>query len=106
MNTFSLEGNSPSSRAAGRGIGAAVARGFAEAGAAVAVTARTATEIDAVVDGIRTAGGQGVPHVCDVSDASQLPVLVEPTVYSLGALDILVQRGWRNFARVRGHRNR
>ena len=68
----------------GRGIGAGIARKFAEAGAAVAVTGRTSDEIDAVAAEIRKAGGHAVAIRCDLSDPAQLPWLVEMEVAEHG----------------------
>jgi 7-alpha-hydroxysteroid dehydrogenase len=73
----------------GRGIGAGIARMFAEAGAAVALTARTASEIDAMAAELRAAGARAVAIPCDLNDIDALPQLVERTVAELGGLDVL-----------------
>jgi 7-alpha-hydroxysteroid dehydrogenase len=74
----------------GRGIGAGIARMLAEAGAAIALTARTASEIDAMAEELRAAGGRAVAIPCDLNDIDALPNLIERTVAELGGLDILV----------------
>jgi 3-oxoacyl-[acyl-carrier protein] reductase len=71
---------------AGRGIGAAIARGFAAAGAEVSILARTAAEIAAVAAAIRQQGGSARAVVCDVTD----PAAVASALDGVGALDILV----------------
>lgn len=53
---------------AGRGIGLALAAALADAGAAVTLAARTASEIEAVAAAIRAAGGQADAALLDVSD--------------------------------------
>ncbi|SDC42224.1 7-alpha-hydroxysteroid dehydrogenase [Sphingomonas sp. YR710] len=90
MSGFSLAGKVALVTGSGRGIGAGMARKFAEAGAAVAVTARSSDEIEAVAADIRAAGGQAVAIRADIGDPTQLPGLVERTVAELGGLDILV----------------
>lgn len=88
--TLSLEGKVALITGSGRGIGAGIARKFAEAGAAIAVTGRTNAEIDAVAAEIRTAGGRALAIQVDLSDPGQLPGLVEKTVSEFGGLDIIV----------------
>lgn len=83
---------------ASRGIGAEVARRFAEAGAAVAVAARTTGEgqsplegtIGETVDQIRAAGGTAVAIRADLSRPEDCDLLVTETTSELGAPDILV----------------
>jgi 7-alpha-hydroxysteroid dehydrogenase len=74
----------------GRGIGAGMARAFAEAGADVALTARTTADIEAVAAEIRAMGRRAIAVTVDLSDLGQLPGVIERTVSELGGLDILV----------------
>jgi NAD(P)-dependent dehydrogenase (short-subunit alcohol dehydrogenase family) len=59
----------------GRGIGRACARELAACGAAVAVVARTAREVEAVAKEIESAGGVARAFPCDVSDAAAVRAL-------------------------------
>jgi len=74
----------------GRGIGAGMALAFAQAGADLALTARTTSEIEAVAAEIRALGRRAITVTCDIADIAQLPGLVERTVSELGGLDIIV----------------
>jgi len=74
----------------GRGIGRAIALRFAEEGASVLVTARTASEVDAVADEIRSAGGRAAALAADVSQAAGCEKIYRAAVDAFGAVDILV----------------
>ena len=70
---------------ASSGLGAAVARTLAAAGAQVAVTARRLDRLDALADEI---GGAAV--VCDLLDPAQVDALVPRVAETLGGPEILV----------------
>ncbi|MES2185279.1 MAG: SDR family oxidoreductase [Pseudomonadota bacterium] len=76
---------------AGRGIGAAIARGAAQRGFAVAVNyARSASEADAVVQSITAAGGKAVAIQADVSTSEGAAHLFAEVDRQLGRVDVLV----------------
>jgi 2-hydroxycyclohexanecarboxyl-CoA dehydrogenase len=74
----------------GRGFGRAIAEGFAAAGAAVAVTARTQTELDAVAGAIQAAGGLAIAIAGDVTSREDAERVVKETESRLGPVSILV----------------
>jgi 3-oxoacyl-[acyl-carrier protein] reductase len=74
----------------GRGIGRATALALARAGADVAVSARTATEIDAVAAEVEALGRRALAVRCDVTRSAECDAMVERAVAGLGRLDILV----------------
>jgi NAD(P)-dependent dehydrogenase (short-subunit alcohol dehydrogenase family) len=75
---------------AGRGIGRAIALALARAGARVAVTARTAAELEEVTRTIRSEGGQGLLVVADLADRLAVPRVLQEVTEALGPVEILV----------------
>lgn len=72
---------------ASRGIGAAAARTFAAAGAAVVLAARSEDAIAALASEIRDAGGHALAVPTDVGDPAAVERLVERTLAAFGHLD-------------------
>jgi 3-oxoacyl-[acyl-carrier protein] reductase len=74
----------------GRGIGRAVAMGFAREGAMVCVAARSADQVEAVAAEITGGGGRALAVCCDVGDGDSVAGMMESAVNAHGQLDILV----------------
>ena len=68
-----------------RGIGAAIARGFAAQGASIAVIDRLAEECGAVADEL-----SGVAMICDLADPAATVEAMQVTIERLGGIDVLV----------------
>jgi NAD(P)-dependent dehydrogenase (short-subunit alcohol dehydrogenase family) len=75
---------------AGRGIGAAVARALAGAGAEVAVVSRTLSEVEAVAKSLRADGAEAWAIVADVSQERGVATLAERAFGLMGNVDLLV----------------
>ncbi|PVG83808.1 short-chain dehydrogenase [Nocardioides gansuensis] len=78
---------------AGRGIGAAAARLFAEEGAQVLLTARTEEQLSAVAEEVRGGGGTAEYVVCDLADPAAVRSAVQHTVDTFGRLDVAFNNG-------------
>ena len=72
---------------ASKGIGAATAEAFADAGAAVVLAARDAAALETVAQQIKARGGQATAIPADVSDADSVRDLVASTLDAYGRLD-------------------
>jgi len=88
--TITLEGRVALVTGAGRGIGEAIARTLATAGARVAVLSRTEANAQQVAHQIREAGGEAMAITADVSDASAVEKAIETLLERWERLDILV----------------
>ncbi len=74
--SFRLDGRRALVTGAGRGIGMAVAAGFAQAGAHVTLCARTGAEIEALAEALRGNGCSADCIVADVTDVERLQQIV------------------------------
>jgi 3-oxoacyl-[acyl-carrier protein] reductase len=75
---------------AGGALGAGIARGLAQAGAAVALVDVKGEAAEEVADQIRQDGRQAMAHRCDVSHAAEVATMVQQTQKGFGGVDILV----------------
>jgi NAD(P)-dependent dehydrogenase (short-subunit alcohol dehydrogenase family) len=75
---------------ASRGLGAALARAFGEAGAAVAVCGREAAALERVAAEVRAGGGRCTARVVDVRDAAALDGWVAAVEAEWGSPSVLI----------------
>ena len=75
---------------ASKGIGKALAIGFAMAGASVSCAARTKELLGLTVGEIHTKGGKALAVAVDVTKESEVQQMLQDTVEHFGGLDILV----------------
>lgn len=76
---------------ASRGIGLALAQGFAERGARVVITGREAATLDQEAAGLSAAARHPVvPIVCDVAKKADIDRTVERTLAEVGPIDVLL----------------
>jgi 3-oxoacyl-[acyl-carrier protein] reductase len=87
---FSLNDKVALVTGASQGIGRATALALAEAGAKVAVAARSADKLASVVSEIEAKGGEGLAVTMDVADAAQIKAGFQQVLVKFGRLDILV----------------
>ena len=76
---------------ASRGIGAEIARKMAEAGAKIVVNySGSQAKAEAVVEEIKSNGGEAIAVKADVANADAVKAMVEQTMEAFGSVDILV----------------
>ena len=80
----------------GRGIGKAIARRLAEAGAGVVIASRKLENLEATAAEFAALPGRTIPVACHVGRADQLENLVRETERQLGPVDILVNNSATN----------
>ena len=88
LERLRLDGKVALVTGAGRGIGEAIALAYAEAGADVALAARTRDELDRVAGKAREHGRRAVAIQTDMADMASYQPLVERVTDELGGLDI------------------
>lgn len=90
---------------ASRGIGKAIALGFARQGAAVVVAARSESapnerlpgSIHDTVAEIESLGGRGLAVRCDVTNEADVAAMVQATLEAFGRIDVLVNNAAVDF---------
>ena len=81
---------------ASRGIGASIARTFADAGARVVLASRKLEGLETVRDRIRADGGTAVAKACHMGQPEAIDALVDAVVDELGQVDVLVNNAATN----------
>ncbi|MBJ7282636.1 MAG: SDR family oxidoreductase [Acidimicrobiia bacterium] len=90
LERFRLDGQAVIVTGAGRGIGAAVALGLAEAGADVVLAARSIDQLDIVAGQIRDMGRRALVIPTDVVDNDAVAALAGATVEEFGRIDVVI----------------
>ncbi|MFH0066852.1 SDR family oxidoreductase [Peribacillus sp. NPDC056705] len=87
---FDLTGKTAIITGGGRGLGAQIATGFAEAGANVVLCSRKKEACDEVASQIEKLGVKTLSLKCDITNPSDVQEVVNETHREFGAIDILV----------------
>lgn len=90
LSKFSLAGKVAIVTGGSRGIGKAIAQGFAKAGAKVAVTSRKINDLEQTAKEIQGFGGEALPVQAHLGKMEQIHKMVDTVLDKFGRVDILV----------------
>ena len=93
---FDIAGKVAIITGASRGIGQAIAEGYAQAGAKVVLSSRRQDGLDTAAENIRAQGGEALPVAAHNGDKAALQKLVEAAMDAYGQVDILVNNAATN----------
>lgn len=90
LDLFSLQGKTAIVTGGGRGLGAQIAQGFAEAGANVVLCSRKVEACEEMATQLAQLGVQTLALACDVTKPEEIAHVVSRTLETFGKIDILV----------------
>ena len=90
LDAFRLDGKVAIVTGAGRGIGASIARTYADAGANVLLAARTQEQLDEVAADVRGFGREALVVPCDVTNQAEVDAAFKAVGEKYGKLDFLI----------------
>lgn len=90
MNSFSLEGKIALVTGASYGIGFAIAKAYAKAGATICFNDLDQEKVDKALEAYTSEGIHAQGYVCDVTDEEAVKVMVDAIEREVGVIDILV----------------
>src|SRR5882672_8215433 len=90
LESFSLKGRVAVVLGGTSGIGQAIARGFAEAGAIAVASSRDQDRVNAMADELDAFGTKTLRLASDVQDRASLQRLCDETVLAYGQVDVLM----------------
>ena len=90
MKLFDLSGRVALVTGGNGGIGLGMAKGFAEAGAAVVIAARRAEKAEAALAALKGLGAEAAFVAVDVADEASVRAMIDAATERFGRLDILV----------------
>jgi dehydrogenase/reductase SDR family member 4 len=93
---FRLDGRVAVVTGASKGIGEAIARALAEAGARVVVSSRKQEAVDEVAHAITAAGGEAIAVAANVGRLDEARVLVDRAAAHFGGVDVVVNNAATN----------
>src|ERR1700736_1171416 len=105
MSAFDLNGRVAIVTGGNGGLGLAMAKGLAEAGASVLIAGRSIEKNERAVDEIVAGGGQAGSLVADLLDETSAARVVAEAVSWYGRLDILVNNAGINIRKRPEDRN-
>ncbi len=90
LSRFSLEGKVAVVTGGGRGIGQAIAMGYAKAGAKVAITSRKIADLEDTAKQIKSFGGEALPIQAHLGKMEGIREMIDTVMKTFGRIDILV----------------
>jgi NAD(P)-dependent dehydrogenase (short-subunit alcohol dehydrogenase family) len=96
LDKYRLDGKVALITGGSRGIGKAIALGFAEAGADIVIASRKLPDLEAVAEEISALGRRALPVAANTAQGTEINNLVSETMAEFGRVDILINNAGTN----------